>query len=110
MNMMFSSSYRCIFSLLTLALFSICISPVQAESPFKNPLGNPYIQDVIEASVESEQLEDALTIAIKINKASLTLKPWGQTQNRLLALRIMLLQNFWKKRIKMISGFVYKVY
>ena len=60
MNMMFSSSYRCIFALLTLALCSICISPVQAESPFKNPLGNPYIQDVIEASVESEQLEDAL--------------------------------------------------
>jgi len=60
MNMMFSSSYRCIFALLTLALCSICISPAQAESPFKNPLGNPYIQDVIEASVESEKLEDAL--------------------------------------------------
>ena len=60
MNMVFSSSYRCIFALLTFFLCSICICPAQAESRFKNPLGNPYIQDVIEATSESEKLEDAI--------------------------------------------------
>jgi len=60
MNMIFSSSYRCVSASLTFFLCSIFISSAQAEDLFKNPLGNPYIQDVIEASVESEKLDDAL--------------------------------------------------
>lgn len=59
MNKTLGSSYRCISALLAFLLCSIAISPLQAESPFKNPLGNPYVQDVIEAGVENEKLDEA---------------------------------------------------
>lgn len=60
MNKTLVSNYRCISALLAFLLCSIGINPLQAESPFNNPLLNPYIQDVIEAGVENQNLDDAI--------------------------------------------------
>jgi hypothetical protein len=46
--------------LFTFAVCLICINVAQAENRFNNPDRNPYIQDVIEATVETEELDDAI--------------------------------------------------